>query len=265
MTLAGLGIAAAQTADAPSEPPAVDVSPSGGVAFAGDRGMKRGPGHDGPFADLTIAAKAIGITEEQLRTDMHAGKSIAQVAEAKGVEVDAVVKALVDDAKAHMAEHVVAGRMTQADADKRAENLEARVTEMVNAEGGAKHRGPGGPGGPGFGMKANLSVAAKALGISEADLRTALMSGQSLAQVAESKGVKVETVVKALVEEFKSHLAAKVAAGELTQAQADDRAAGLEAHITAIVSHAGFGGKGRRDGGHDARPPLDEEAPSAAV
>ncbi|PLS74908.1 MAG: hypothetical protein CYG61_10220 [Actinobacteria bacterium] len=101
------------------------------------------------------------------------------------------------------------------------------------------------------GGKAGLSVAAGAIGISETDLLSALRSGQSIAQVAESQGVAVKKVVDALVADAKTRLAAKVTAGELTQAQADQRAGTLADRITAQVNRAGSG-CGRRG----PRPPL---------
>lgn len=88
------------------------------------------------------------------------------------------------------------------------------------------------------GVKAALSVAAAAVGISEEELRTALRSGQSLAEVARSREVPVKKVVDALVADARKRLEAKVAAGELTQAQADERAYRLEERITAMVSRS---------------------------
>jgi uncharacterized protein YidB (DUF937 family) len=43
-----------------------------------------------------------------------------------------------------------------------------------------------------------MDAAAKALGMSASDLRTAMQNGQSLADIAKSKGVSVDTVTKAM-------------------------------------------------------------------
>jgi hypothetical protein len=67
-----------------------------------------------------------------------------------------------------------------------------------------------------------LDAAATALGMTEADLLAALRDGQTVAQVAESKGVAVDTVVDAIVNEIETKLDAQVASGRLTQAQADE-------------------------------------------
>src|SRR5439155_11186420 len=79
--------------------------------------------------------------------------------------------------------------------------------------------GPGHGRGPGFG---NLDAAAKALGMTADELRTALQGGKSLADVAKSKGVDPAKVVDALVAELQAHLDAEVKSGENTHAQADE-------------------------------------------
>lgn len=80
-----------------------------------------------------------------------------------------------------------------------------------------------------------------------AELRTALEGGQTLAQVAQSKGVSVDTVVNAIVAEIKTKLSEQVAAGRLTQAQADEKLANFEAELDAkIDSVSPLGKRGPR-------------------
>lgn len=138
--------------------------------------------------------------------------------------------------KSALAGLVTDGTLTQAQADKVATTLDAKLPQ----------RGPGGPGGfgrpdgpgrHGHGLRAEeAAAAAKALGLTEAELRTKLQSGSSLAQIAGAQKVPVDTLVKALVEVAKTHLAADVTAGRLTQAQADSMAADLTQRITDRVN-----------------------------
>lgn len=105
-------------------------------------------GHGGGFGGLETAATAIGITADELRTQLEAGKSVAQVAEAEGVSEQAVIDALVKAAEEHLAEEVASGEHTQAEADAKLADIEARITEMVETEGlpqrgGHDGRGPG--------------------------------------------------------------------------------------------------------------------------
>jgi hypothetical protein len=107
----------------------------------GGPGFGHGFGHG---ADLEAAATAIGITEDELRTALQSGESLAEIAQAHGVTAQAVIDALVADAKADVAERVTSGDITQAEADQKLAALTDRITAMVNGE--LPLRGPGGPG-----------------------------------------------------------------------------------------------------------------------
>ncbi len=82
--------------------------------------------------DLAEAAEAIGIDEADLRAALDEGDTIADVAEANGVDVDVVVDAMVDAKAARLAEKVTEGRITQAEADEKLAEAEARITDRVN-------------------------------------------------------------------------------------------------------------------------------------
>lgn len=221
LTLGGLGIAAAQT---PGD------NATNTVAARADGARKDGPRHPGLKPGLEAAAKALGMSEEDLKAALKSGKSLAEVAREKGVDPKVVIDALVAEAKAKMGEAVKAGRLTQEQADQRMANLEARITEMVNNAG---HPGKDRPGKRGHrGPKPNLEAAAKAIGISEDELKKALESGQSIAQVAQAKGVDVNVVVKAMVA---------------------DATANLEKRITEMVNEPG--GRGPGPGGPGKRRP----------
>src|SRR5205823_2511598 len=83
----------AQTASSSGPATTPGYGSGGGKAF----GMRAAGG-----AELGVAATAIGITEDQLRTELKAGKTIAQVAQAHNVDVQKVIDALVADAKAKL-------------------------------------------------------------------------------------------------------------------------------------------------------------------
>lgn len=146
------------------------------------------------------------------------------------------------------------GTITQAQADKVATVLE----ENRPGPGG---RGPGGHRGHGPG-RVDLSAAAEALGMTEAELRTAARDGKTLADLAAEKGVSEDALVDALVAAAKERLAAAVADGRITQEQADARAADLETRITASLDDelCRPGGRGPRGG-----DPAPEETTSPSV
>jgi len=107
-------------------------------------GRGRGPGGPG-FGNLDVAAKALGMTADDLRTALQGGKTLADVAKAKGVDPAKVVDALVADLTAHLDADVASGEHTQAEADQILAQAKTRIQDFVN--GTAPAGGPGGPGG----------------------------------------------------------------------------------------------------------------------
>jgi polyhydroxyalkanoate synthesis regulator phasin len=98
-----------------------------------------GPGHGGfehheMFGGLDAAATYLGVSEDELRTELESGKSLADVARAKGKSVDGLVDTLVADAKKHLDEDVSEGDLTREQADELLSRLEEGVRTMVNGE-----------------------------------------------------------------------------------------------------------------------------------
>jgi hypothetical protein len=105
----------------------------------------------------------------------------------------------------------------------------------------------------GNGPAEELAAAATALGVTGEELVTALRSGKSIAQVATDEGVALQTVVDAIVAVEKSEIAAALAAGRITQAQADEMTANVTAHVTEMVNRVPGDGPGGRHGGPGGR------------
>ena len=105
-----------------------------------------GHGHGGGRLDLSAAATALGMTEDELREALQADDtSLADVAGQQGVEVDALVDALVAAQQERIDQAVEDGDLTQEQADERLADLVERVTEAVNSDDWG-HHGPGGRG-----------------------------------------------------------------------------------------------------------------------
>jgi len=152
MTLAGLGVANAQTDNTTPTTPTTEA-PIHDAALT-DRPHPGkdcdGPGRHG--AGLATAASTIGVTEEELRTALHSGQSLAQVAQSKGVAPQKVIDAMVAESKTRLADAVKSGDLTQAQADEKTATLTERITGIVNRTGGpgrgprGMHRGGARPG-----------------------------------------------------------------------------------------------------------------------
>ncbi len=127
-----------------------------------------------------------------------------------------------------------------------------------------------------------LDTVAKALGITTDEVRTALESGQSLADLAVSKGKTAQDVIDAIVTEATTKINAEVTAKHLDQATADKILANLKTLATDFVNNTspaggpgmgrglggpffggpGFGGPGHRGNDNDADDGTTGSAPS---
>jgi hypothetical protein len=118
---------------------------------------------------------------------------------------------------------VAKGTITQAQADE--------ILAALKAARPAQRPGRGH--GRAFGK---LHAAARVLGMTVEDLRSALKGGKSLAAVAKEKGIDVPKIVDGLLADFNAHLDEEVAAGIHTQAEADQKLADARARIEAFVN-----------------------------
>jgi hypothetical protein len=127
--------------------------PMGGGGRGGNgRGGGMGGGGMGMTQSHDAAAKALGMTSDELYTAVQGGKSLADVAKDQKVSVDSLIKAMVADAEGDLAAAVKAGTMTQAQADTLKSSLTDRITDQVNGVragggmGGGMGRGSRGAG-----------------------------------------------------------------------------------------------------------------------
>ncbi len=206
---------------------------------------ERGPGPLGNV--LTTVAKALGMDEAALRTELQAGKTIADLAKAKGVSAEALADAILAAHRPELVKAINDGTF-----------MKPHAGGPGDRRGGPGGPGDkrGGPGGPMMGVGAGPDALAKALGLEPAALRTELQAGKSIADIAKAKSIDLATVKATLVKAEKDALAAAVTAGKLTQAQADKMSANIEARIDAMLNGSGRpgfpGGPGR--GPQDPRP-----------
>lgn len=203
-----------QTATNPSAP---DASRPGGLGPLEHRGE-----------GLAAAAKALGMTQADLKTELAAGKSIADVAAERNVDVQTVIDALVADAKSRLAQIEAA--------------LPDRITQLVNRKGWGDHA-------PRPIFKEALDKAAAVIGVSTDQLTTELKAGKTVAEVAGEHNVDVQKVIDALVADASAKIDQAVADGKLDSTQAADMKSHLVERITARVNGQGPGPRHR--GGSD--------------
>jgi hypothetical protein len=223
---------------------------------------------------ISTTATALGMSVADLQSALKSGKSVADVAASKGVALDKVVSAISAAEATQLKAGVTAGRITQAQSDAMVAWMSANLAKVLSIPEpplGAGfgfglfdgHGGPGGgPGGPGNALAAE----AKALNMSEADLRAALQGGKSVADVAKEKNVALDTVISAVVTAQTDAIKAEVTAGRITQAQADQLIARLQARVTQMVNakggEVGPRGNGGFPGNRGPRNPAATPAPT---
>ena len=210
---------------------------------------------------MAEVAKALGMTEAELKTELQTGKSVAEIATAKNVSLDTIVSAVITAQTDLLKQAVTDGKLTQAQADTMLANLKLTLPSRLQTkfvagmERGRGTRddqgGPGSRGDRGSQNGAQIAIVVKTLGITAEELRTELQAGKSVADVAAAKNVSISNIVDAVVAEQTTALKQAVTDGKLTQEQADQRLAMLKANLPKILELKGgfghgFGGRGER-------------------
>jgi len=171
---------------------------------------------------VEILANQLGITPGQLRDDLKSGETLDQLAQEKGVSVDTLVTDITANRAAELAREVAAGKITQDQANQALANLKDGYTQWFST------------GKPPEGWKDraltedHVDIAAKALGLTPGQLKDDLKSGQTLDQLAQEKGVNLDSLANAETQGAATELQKQVASGKLTQVQADARLALLQ-------------------------------------
>jgi ribosomal protein S20 len=209
---------------------ALAVIGGGGVAIAAS-GSSSSPGQ----SFLDSVARHLGISSEKLEDAT------------KAAAIDQVDAALKD------------GKITKAEADRLKARIESGEFPPFFGPGplfGHRfgHEGHDFHGGlPLFGEK--LSAAAGYLDLTEAQLRTKLNAGQTLAEIAKAQSKSVDGLKQAILADAKKMLDQLVKDGELTQAEADAMYERLQSHVDDLVERGMFRFRfGERDE-HAGDPP----------
>ncbi len=211
-------------------------------------------------AAVAVATGAVGAalaTTGSSNPKAAATAFVHDVATRLGVSDEKLTTALKDASSARVDRALKDGKITKEQADE----MKARIQSgdaplLLGPARPGEHMGLGR-----HGMRANLlGSAATYLGKTEAELRTALESGKSLAEVAKDAGKSTDGLKAAISAGTKTELDKQVAAGTLTAEQAkamlarmtsklDDLIAGKRPDGGDFRGHHGFGGPGHHGPG----------------
>lgn len=203
-----------------------------GAAWAGGHGRHDNGGRHGAAAAAVRAGGSnvvtayLGITAAQLRADLKAGQTLAQIANATpGKSAAGLVQALTDAAKTRLDAAVAAGKLTSAQEQFVLAKLTPAITAFVN-RAGAKT-----PTVPLPGVKDALAY----LGLTPAQVIADLASGKTLGQIADATpGKSAAGLIQTLTAAAKAELDSAVSAGVITPA----REQALLTRVTALVTAA---------------------------
>ena len=98
----------------------------------GPKGGKGGPdlGRPGGADVLGVVAQALGMTTQDLTTQLQAGKTLADLAQAKGISQDAVKTAIATAKKAEVDAAVTAGRLTADQATQAKQRIDQETAAL---------------------------------------------------------------------------------------------------------------------------------------
>jgi hypothetical protein len=183
--------------------------------------------HHHRLGTVATAAAYLGLSEAQLRSELRAGKSLGEIANATPGKSEAGLEQTLEAADRQRLATV---------SDKLTGIVAAEVGQVGGPHGGlgSDARRDGRAAG-----KRGLASAAQYLGVSTLQLRHDLRSGMTLAQVASATSGKSEAgLVEALVTAAKAALAARVGSGKLAQARANEILPQLTRRVSGEVKRA---------------------------
>ncbi|SFB52618.1 Short C-terminal domain-containing protein [Cohnella sp. OV330] len=224
-------------------------------------GHHRGGGFRAGWNSAELAA-LLNLTEDELKTQLAAGKTLSDIASAQGVDAQKVQDLILSAMTAQLDSRLADGKITQTQYDEQKATLADRAADALTGAFSGKGGGKGGQGGfgggrGGFGgldLKDNADIASL-LGLTTDELSTQLEAGKSLSDLAGEKGVAVDTVTAKVVTLLAAALDQRLADGKITQTAYDAQKAKLADQATRIVSRTftghdgahGKGGKARSD------------------
>jgi len=227
-----------------------------GIVGAQDGGDPPPPeGNSGPRVEvIEDVAALLGMTADELKAAVTDGQTVAELAAEKGITLDDVVDVLVAPLAANLRERLENGQSV----------LPRPRQPRPNPQQATR--------------RAALDIVAETLGMPVEEVRDALVAGQTVAELAEAQGVPVVDIVNALLVPAIERLDQAVAAGKMTQAEADVKLAEITGMLEEKIASGDFRpppptqppgrrpSNGRPNGGRpDNRGPRDEQLPTPPV
>jgi hypothetical protein len=197
------------------------------AAAAAVPGGQGGRGQGGARVAGQTAAATIGISPEELRSQVRGGKTVAQVSTEHGVDPASVVNAIVTALTQQIDQKAAAGAVDANRAEHAKQKLPDVANRFVNETKSRRgHRV----------LKGAVQAAAKEIGVSEDDLKQALKDGKSMAQVAKEHDKSAADVGDAIVKKATSAIDQAVKDDKLDSKRADEIKQKLPDRVEQLVN-----------------------------
>ena len=208
-------------------------------------GFGRGGGKSGASAAVE---EQTGLSQEELRTRLQGGESLADIIEAEGGDLEAVVTAALTGLDEKVAALVEAGRLESDQVDEYKANAEQRVRDwLAGTYEGKRGKGRGRLAGKANGL---VAIVSEQTGVSVEDIRARLAEEQSLADVIEEAEGDLTAITDAAMDAYETRLTAAIENGRVSADQADEQRQEMRERIeAALQADGGPGCKGHGKSG----------------
>lgn len=178
-----------------------------------------------PLGQIAAASRYLGVPAADVRRELHAGRSLAEIAAVHGRSREGLVEHLLAAREAGLRS---ARALTPAQRQRRSALLRRRTAVAVTRHGAPVPVGV-----------ASVATAASYLGTTPAALRAELQGGRTLAQVADATpGHSSAGLVAALAAAREEALHAAAAAGTISPEEEAELLASLQKRMTLLVNRA---------------------------
>ncbi|GLX66914.1 hypothetical protein [Paenibacillus glycanilyticus] len=178
-----------------------------------------------------IAATKLGLDKEAFQKALEAGKSLADIAEGQGKEV----QPLIDELTKEISDEIQS-KSTKSLSDEEKANVRKKAAmeadrvfkTPLNKEQEVKDQGIG---------EYNMQAAFELLGIDKATFAEQIQAGKSFVDIAKDHGVSRQKLIDALMSDFTAKIASIQATGDITQDQANQKKQAVLKDIEDFVDH----------------------------
>ncbi|AZN41119.1 hypothetical protein [Paenibacillus albus] len=178
-----------------------------------------------------IAATKLGLDKEAFKQAFEAGKSLADIAKEKSIEV----QPLIDEVTKEISDEIQT-KSTNGLTDEQKENIHKKASveaervfnTPLNKEQEVREQGIG---------EYNMMAAFELLGIDKANFAEQVQAGKSFADIAKDHHVSRQKLIDTLMSDITAKLDAVQANGDITQEQADQKKQATLKEVEDFVDH----------------------------